>query len=283
MDFLAGTRACESCSDRSQLSWSNVHSGDVWVTSATCPRCGSARRYVFVTNEDLIEVEPPELELGDGPSTVLDAATLQAELARLGPFHAQTFDWDVIERAQTAVNELGKLVAAGLAPGVDGAAVEQQRAQLAALVTARTALPPIARIDDPDPAVRARALELVLRSPQGEARARVLDAFESNVNLWMGMEDLVWRVIGSYLAEDTVEGERARKRARRSAQIGRGTRALFDALCKYDSEWMVENAERVARSNPALTNDLVDSFSELPTTAARESLRARVGKAIASR
>jgi hypothetical protein len=139
MDFVAGTRACEKCGDRSDLKWSNVHSGTVWKKSAKCPNCGSERSYVFSSDEDLIEAVPPELELGPGPSTVLDAATLQAEIERLGPIESTGFDWDRMERLQTALNELAKLVKARRARGVYRASVDRQREQLAQLVKARVA------------------------------------------------------------------------------------------------------------------------------------------------
>ena len=72
MDFVAGMRACEECGDRATLKWSNDHSGTVWRATAKCPSCGIERVYVFATDEDLMEVQPPELELGPGPSTVFE-------------------------------------------------------------------------------------------------------------------------------------------------------------------------------------------------------------------
>jgi uncharacterized protein YjbI with pentapeptide repeats len=143
MDFVAGMRACEACGDRSTLKWSNDHSGSVWRTHAKCPSCGAERVYVFSSEEDLTEVQPPELELGPGPSTVFEPRELIAEIARLGAIHTVDFDWDHMERLQTTYNELAKLAPSPL--------VETQREKLSGLVKVRVAAKRAEAGDDTPP------------------------------------------------------------------------------------------------------------------------------------
>ena len=134
LSFIAGMRACTACGDHSDLLWQTQRSGPGWLTRATCPACGTERCDEFVDPpevpqdwaDDLADVEPPELELGEGPSSLLDAKALRAEIARLGPIITFDFDADRMERLQTAYNELAKL-----APSQK---VERERARLAALV-----------------------------------------------------------------------------------------------------------------------------------------------------
>jgi len=76
--------------------------------------------YVFDSDDDLIEAEHPDLELGGPePSSILDPFALLAELDRLAPTLSNRADltgserddnWDRIERAQTALHELAKFV-----------------------------------------------------------------------------------------------------------------------------------------------------------------------------
>lgn len=136
--FVAGMRACTACGDHSDLPWQTQCCDAGWLTRATCPACGTERVYVFANPsavrqarvedlpEDLADIDPPELELGEGPSSLIDAKALRAEIGRLGPIITFDFDWDRMVRLQTAYNELAKL-----SPSQK---VERERARLAALV-----------------------------------------------------------------------------------------------------------------------------------------------------
>ncbi len=181
MDFVAGMRACAACGDRSALRWSNARSGTVWRTHARCPSCGAERIYVFASDKDLSAVQPVELELGPGPSTVFEARELIAEIARLGAIHTTEFAWDHMERLQTAYNELAKLQPSWR--------VDAQRAQLAGLVRTRVAakqsaagdeMPPRGSLDD---AAQRAHWDWVQRGRTGAGRFDVVGVFATRARL----------------------------------------------------------------------------------------------------
>lgn len=118
MDFVAGMYPCEACGDRQPLAWKTGGSPPVWTVRADCPRCATPRMYVFDSDDDLIEAEHPDLELGGPePSAILDPLALLGEIDRLTPTISNRADlagsdrelnWDRIERVQTALHELAK-------------------------------------------------------------------------------------------------------------------------------------------------------------------------------
>lgn len=154
MDFVAGMRPCKTCGDHSDRQWENLRSDTLWLTSATCAACGTEGVYVFSNTEDLTEVAPPELELGAGASTVVDAKALRAEIERLGPIDGPDFDWDHMERLQITYNELAKLAPS---PRVD-----EERSRLAKLVRdrlARKERDPVAPIEPAEPVAPRGSLD----------------------------------------------------------------------------------------------------------------------------
>lgn len=126
MDFVAGMHPCDACGSWEPATWRTGGSGDVWTVRANCPRCDAERMYVFSSSEDLTEAEHPDLELGGPePSEVLDPYALMRELDRIAPMvssrgadlvgPARERNWDLLERAQTALHELAKFVPVGAA------------------------------------------------------------------------------------------------------------------------------------------------------------------------
>lgn len=117
--FAAGARPCTHCRTYAELHWNHLDSAPVWRTHATCPSCGNERVYLFTYTDDLTDVDPPELELGEGPSTVLTPQELKGVVERTEPtIKTPLFtltdeneeNWNRVERVQTALNELAKLV-----------------------------------------------------------------------------------------------------------------------------------------------------------------------------
>jgi uncharacterized protein YjbI with pentapeptide repeats len=123
LGFAGGSRPCAHCGAYADLlRWKYLDSEPIWRTHATCPACGNERVYLFAYTDDLTDVDPPELQLGDGPTTVLDPRDLLGVVDRLAPTITTplvTLDddsepnWDRVERIQTALNELAKLVPDG--------------------------------------------------------------------------------------------------------------------------------------------------------------------------
>lgn len=120
--FAAGARPCAYCGRYSELHWEHLDSPPVWRTHAKCPSCGNERVYLFTYTDDLTDVDPPELELGEGPSTVLNPQDLLGLIQRTEPMiktplvtltDENEANWDRVERVQTALNELAKLVPPG--------------------------------------------------------------------------------------------------------------------------------------------------------------------------
>jgi uncharacterized protein YjbI with pentapeptide repeats len=122
LSFAAGARPCAHCGSYADLKWKHLDSPPVWRTRAKCPSCGNERVYLFTYTEDLTDVDPPELELGQGPSTVLSSEDLVGFVERTEPLITTPLymlsddtevNWSRVEHVQTALNELGKLVPEG--------------------------------------------------------------------------------------------------------------------------------------------------------------------------
>jgi len=143
MEFVAALYPCEACGDDRPIATQVGGAGGRWILRGTCPRCASAREFVFHSARDLIEVEHAELELGGPePSRILAPAALLAEIDRLAPavaadpralagdaWHANA---GVVDRLRTALRELDKFVApAGdaIAPPHDAPGESDQRAR----------------------------------------------------------------------------------------------------------------------------------------------------------
>src|SRR5262249_8232766 len=122
-----------------------------------------------------------------------------------------------------------------------------------------------------DPAVqtRALALELLTVNPSLAAEARLVELLDAERDLYAGvpnelsrfdvdktLEGTVWRVLGSAVARDN----HLRDRARRAALAGQGNRALYDALCASDGEWIVAHIDDIVRAAPVTAEELMYSF-----------------------
>lgn len=88
----------------------------------------------------------------------------------------------------------------------------------------------------------------------------------------------MFRVLAPYLPDSS----RARDAFRDEALSGRGSRAVYDGLSKYDSDWLIEHVEDVAKADPAHAEDLVTSFLQTPDDVDARPLRERVKRALAS-
>ena len=117
--YVAGTRACEACDDRSPIAWTIDAHGPQWIATGRCLHCGSERTYAFEGDRELAKRIPPTGELGGRePSTILDPYDFMREIDRVVPaivreagrlaepgWHA---NYDRLERVQVALAELAK-------------------------------------------------------------------------------------------------------------------------------------------------------------------------------
>jgi hypothetical protein len=150
----------------------------------------------------------------------------------------------------------------------------------------------LAALEDPEPRSRALALHYFYRAPSDAARSRLLDVLDGDRRLFSGvpdeatavpkldrtLEETIWRVLGPSVAASG----RARDLARAEALAGKGSRALYDALARGDSDWMVSAAERVARATPERGEDLLNSFAKFPPGVPVRPVRERVREALAT-
>ena len=112
-------RPCEACGDWRPVAWRIGGVGATWIVHAACPRCATERAYAFSCERDLVEIVPPELELGGpDPSEVIEPFELEREIDRLVPAIVDPPDrldepaWSaneaVVDRVRTALAELAK-------------------------------------------------------------------------------------------------------------------------------------------------------------------------------
>jgi len=140
-------------------------------------------------------------------------------------------------------------------------------------------------LTDPDAHVRALALELLTVSRSPIAEMRLVEVLDHHRDLFAGvpneisrfdvdatLEGTAWRVLGPAVASDT----NVRERARRVALGGHGNRAVYDALCASDSEWIVEHIDDIVRVAPSSAEELMYSFEDLPRSYKIGPLRDRV-------
>ncbi len=121
IEFVAGLRACEGCSEHRPIAWRTGGYGDTWIVHAVCPRCGTERSYAFQSALDLAAIEVGELELGGAaPSEILEPFDLVREADRLAPLivleperlvgEAWRANAAALERLRTALVELAKFI-----------------------------------------------------------------------------------------------------------------------------------------------------------------------------
>jgi len=113
-----------------------------------------------------------------------------------------------------------------------------------------------ARLADPDPAVRERAIQFFTIHPLPSGVARLLDALEGDRSLLAGeLEDAAWRALAQFLDRNDHVLELARKEV---LTPGRG-RALYADLMAKDGPWMLDHAAEIARANPEWVPALLDA------------------------
>lgn len=147
-------------------------------------------------------------------------------------------------------------------------------------------------VADRDPVARARALEILTVTRNAAAEQRLLALLDQQPALFVGVPNPIsrfdvdsdlagtaWRVLGPLVATS----ESIRDRARSMALRGRGNRAVYDALCAADSEWIVKHVEDVVRAAPAVGEDLIYSFYDLPKTYMIQPLEDRVRAVLAAK
>lgn len=124
MEFVAAMHPCEACGERRPIALRVGGIAGRWILRGTCPRCASAREFVFHSARDLIAEPHATLELGGPePSRILPPEALLAEIDRLAPtiaadsralppdaWHANLA---VVDRVRIALRELDKFVADG--------------------------------------------------------------------------------------------------------------------------------------------------------------------------
>lgn len=146
-------------------------------------------------------------------------------------------------------------------------------------------------LGDPDPRARARALELFSVVASDAARDKLMAMLggdrsgfagvPNNLTRWTTdktLEESAWRVLAPAIAN----GGPARELARTDALAGRASRVVFGGLALGDSEWLAENAERIARVAPNRVEDLVFGIVQLPLSMPIKALRDQARRAAAA-
>lgn len=127
-------------------------------------------------------------------------------------------------------------------------------------------------VADADPPVRSASLRLLFFTATDAMRELVVNLLKTRrellaVPIDIGLhkldttlEDIAWHVVSKIVDRDGI----ARDHARGEALAGHGSRALYSALAEHDSDWLLANLEKVARSTPGRAADLISSFNYLP-------------------
>ncbi len=126
---------------------------------------------------------------------------------------------------------------------------------------------------DPEPLARQRALHFYDDVRDSRARDSLVELLHSHRALFAGVPDnlplhqrdttlehTAWRI----LRESVANPGPARDLARADGLAGRASRALYDALCRADTQWVTEHAEDLARAAPNRVEDLETSFQVVP-------------------
>ncbi len=187
--FLVRETPCEGCGQRHTVrpTIENDEADGRLIVRGTCDRCGRARELRMAPVRSYAGAPDDAMAIGDEPSEILSDAVLLAAAERdLAEVPAVVASDPAAARkghlylraALRAVNELGKLVAAG-GSGIPMAKVEALRAQIAARLPAwAAAAPPLptfrapATLRDLEPAHRA----WVERGRTGDGRLVLRDA-----------------------------------------------------------------------------------------------------------
>ena len=117
--YAASITPCPSCGAREHGDLKLRGSGNRWSMVGTCPTCRQPLTFSYDTVGDPLDAPMHSDELGTGPSTILTADQLRAELARVTPLvprdpkslapDAWRAGWALLDRAVVTANELRKL------------------------------------------------------------------------------------------------------------------------------------------------------------------------------
>lgn len=144
-----------------------------------------------------------------------------------------------------------------------------------------------ALLDDADAKVRGYALQFFVSAPALQGMRRVLEILEGDRAGYAGVKDEVtrndddptlehslWRVVHELIGQN----ERALQLARKEVVTpGKGGRAVYAPLARHDSEWLLENAGKIARVNPQNTDALLKAAEyNLPPSADYDVLKERI-------
>lgn len=149
----------------------------------------------------------------------------------------------------------------------------------------------IATLTDADPRTRARAIAFFDRVPDEAGLTYVASLLDGDRRLVTGvvdaeaavpgetLEQSVWRALGPLVERSPRVRDLARADARAA---GKGSRALYDVLCRRDSTWLATHVEEIARAATDRGESLIASFARLPATLDVTALRDRVRLALAA-
>ncbi len=121
-------------------------------------------------------------------------------------------------------------------------------------------------------ATLARSLWFLFYTATEQHRERVLDVLKTKQELLTApiefgvttldntVSNTAWRVVAPLVAQEGA----AREYARSEALANRPSRALFDALAQYDTDWFLTHLEEIVQSIPGNAGVLIDSLIRLP-------------------
>jgi hypothetical protein len=149
----------------------------------------------------------------------------------------------------------------------------------------------LASLLDPDAKTRGRALNFFDDVRSSEAEKRILEIVAGDRRLFAGipdevtattvdktLEESLFRVLGPNISEST----EVREAFRHEALGGRGSRAVYDGLAKYDSEWLIDHLEEVAKACLSRAKELTSSLLQTPEGISLQPLRDRIKRAVES-
>ena len=125
-------------------------------------------------------------------------------------------------------------------------------------------------LDRQDAATTARALQFFHHVRPAEAQAKLLAILAGDRRGYRDIPDgetavdfldkTLEQTLFRVLAPDLVESHDVRVAYRTEAMEGRGSGALYDALSRYDTDWVVEHIELLVDSAPTFVATIIDSF-----------------------
>ena len=131
----------------------------------------------------------------------------------------------------------------------------------------------LARLSDPDPQVRGRAIAVFWYVRDEAVLQRLIPLVEQANALYANvpdsispirdetLEDSVWRAILPLVKKSGPLGELARNVALAPGRAGRG---VYTVVSTWDSDWTIANIEALVRANPNRVEALCSAFATFP-------------------